>query len=488
MPPSQWSKRLTRWYAKVAAFNVEELFVKKKEPGPPRTIFVNQDLPPDFLDNKGRVRPEHVYTTNQVITSKYTILTFVPRNLLEQFRRIANVFFLGIAILQFNNEFSTISPGLVILPLLIVLAITGVKDGYEDVKRHQSDRHVNHSLVRVLAGGDWANPNAMGKKARTFVRGIVSRRPRPKVKRVDDRHPASTSAPQDEGTAAQNVVEETLGQGQEGQITQVQRQGTVDSAIEFDNSPGTSAEDVNYHLPHLFHHHRNTRAHWRKVVWEDVRVGDFVKIMNNEAIPADILICSTSDEDNVAFVQTKNLDGETNLKSRNAVSPLTRVCSAAECADKGNAFTIDCDRPDTNMFKLNASVKIGREVVPSDVQNVLLRGTILRNTEWVIGIVLYTGEDTKIVLNSGGTPSKRSKVERQMNPQVFINLIILAMMAVACAIADSVLEHRDYPREAPWLFGDNTSGDNPSINGLVTFAFALITYIYFFWSLQLLHF
>jgi phospholipid-translocating ATPase len=50
-------------------------------------------------------------------------------------------------------------------------------------------------------------------------------------------------------------------------------------------------------------------------------------------------------------------------------------------------------------------------------------------------------------------------------------------MAAACAIADAVLEHHDYPRQAPWLYGDNTSGDNPSINGLVTFAFALITYV-----------
>ena len=51
------------------------------------------------------------------------------------------------------------------------------------------------------------------------------------------------------------------------------------------------------------------------------------------------------------------------------------------------------------------------------------------------------------------------------------------MMAVACAITDSYLEHRDYPGGAPWLFDDNRKGDNPSINGLVTFAFALITYV-----------
>lgn len=62
----------------------------------------------------------------------------------------------------------------------------------------------------------------------------------------------------------------------------------------------------------------------------------------------------------------------------------------------------------------------------------------------------------------------------------FINLIILALMAITCAIVDSVLEHRDYPASAPWLYNDNQSDDNPSINGLVTWAFALITFVFLF--------
>jgi len=52
-------------------------------------------------------------------------------------------------------------------------------------------------------------------------------------------------------------------------------------------------------------------------------------------------------------------------------------------------------------------------------------------------------------------------------------------MATACGVVDSILEHRDYPRSAPWLYNDNRPGDNPSINGLVTFFFALITYVSF---------
>lgn len=79
------------WYNTLVAFNVEDLFSRKKLPGPARSVVVHQDLPADYRNEKGKVTKEHVYYTNQVITSKYTIITFLPRNLLEQFRRIANM-------------------------------------------------------------------------------------------------------------------------------------------------------------------------------------------------------------------------------------------------------------------------------------------------------------------------------------------------------------------------------------------------------------
>jgi phospholipid-translocating ATPase len=198
--------------------------------------------------------------------------------------------------------------------------------------------------------------------------------------------------------------------------------------------------------------------------------------MNDEPLPADVLICATSEDENVAYVETKNLDGETNLKSRNAVPALTWMRSAAAAADKRRSFTFEADRPDANMYKLNAAVEIDGEKSPIDLQTTLLRGTVLRNTGWVIGVVMFTGQDTKIVLNSGGTPSKRSKVERQMNPQVFANLGLLACMAVACGVADSLLEQHYYPLGAPWLYGADDSDNNPKINGLITWAFALITF------------
>lgn len=84
-------RAIARWYDKAAAFNVESIFSRKRQSVPKRTIYVNEDLPTEYLDKRGRVMKDHVYDTNQVITSKYTVITFVPRNLLEQFRRVANM-------------------------------------------------------------------------------------------------------------------------------------------------------------------------------------------------------------------------------------------------------------------------------------------------------------------------------------------------------------------------------------------------------------
>jgi hypothetical protein len=94
-PPSAMPKRtgFTAWYDRlISSFSIEDLFIRKRPPGPPRTIFINEPLPEEYYDKKQRVLREHQFYSNQVITSKYTLITFLPRNLLEQYRRVANVY------------------------------------------------------------------------------------------------------------------------------------------------------------------------------------------------------------------------------------------------------------------------------------------------------------------------------------------------------------------------------------------------------------
>jgi phospholipid-translocating ATPase len=321
--------------------------------------------------------------------------------------------------------------------------MTGIKDGYEDIKRHQSDRVVNHSEVHVLDGGGYVNHNAMAPKSRTFVRALTSR-----------------------------LGKEKLTKGSQALTNPVPPE-PLEKTIPASTSVTPEVEDDEDRIGDS----SESGAHWKRTTWEDLRVGDFVKIFDHENIPADILICATSEDENVAFVETKNLDGETNLKSCNAVPALTHLRNATACGNMKNAFTIECDRPEVLMHKLDAAVTIDDKSYPADLQTTMLRGTVLRNTAWVIGIVMYTGLDTKLVLNAGGTPSKRGKVERQMNPMVLVNLIVLLVMAVICGLVDSILEHHYNPRQAPWLFRDNRSGDNPSVNGLITLLFAFITFV-----------
>jgi phospholipid-translocating ATPase len=145
---------------------------------------------------------------------------------------------------------------------------------------------------------------------------------------------------------------------------------------------------------------------------------------------------------------------------------------------------IDLDPAEVNMFRLNGAAltldstgENGEPAIhPVTLETTLLRGCVLKNTSWVIGIVMFTGSDTKIVQNSGITPSKRSKVERQMNPQVLVNLCVLGLIAMVCAIVDHFNEVTWTREGAYWTLYNDTSGDNPSINGLVTFANAFITF------------
>ncbi|ORX36159.1 putative phospholipid-translocating ATPase [Kockovaella imperatae] len=454
-------KKQTGWWTRttssLTSFNLSKIWGNRPGSTTARSVYHNEPLPQGMFDRKGRILKEHKYPTNQNITSKYTIITFLPRNLLEQFRRVANVFFLGIAILQFFPKFSTISPGLVILPLLVVLAITAGKDGYEDVKRHQADRHVNNSIVHVLQGPGHENKNHMQGKEKTFVPRI----PIPSRKSKKAREGAKDTTDILKNYRANQEAEppEPAPHGQTGTRSQINRWLDDPDAME-------GADELG----------------WHRVAWEDVKVGDIVKIYENEQFPADLVICSTSEEEDVAYIETKNLDGETNLKSRNGVPGLSHMVSAADCAK--TRIRIDMDKPEVNMFRLNGAVvtldEMGNDgepaIHPITLESTLLRGCVLRNTAWVVGIIVFTGADTKIIANSGGTPSKRSRVEKQMNPQVLLNLAILAVIGLVCAIVDHYAEVRWYQEGAYWELYADTKEDNPNINGLFTFFNAFITF------------
>lgn len=96
---------------------------------------------------------QYDYADNYIKTSKYSLLTFLPLNLFEQFRRLANTYFLCLLILQLIPQISSLTPITTAVPLIVVLAITGIKDAHDDICRHQSDNQVNNRLSELLTDG-----------------------------------------------------------------------------------------------------------------------------------------------------------------------------------------------------------------------------------------------------------------------------------------------------------------------------------------------
>ena len=232
------------------------------------------------------------------------------------------------------------------------------------------------------------------------------------------------------------------------------------------------------------HHRRAQGARFQKDTWKSLVAGDFVRVYNNDELPADIIILSTSDPDGACYVETKSLDGETNLKVRQALRCGRSIKHARDC--ERAEFRVESELPQPNLYKYNGAIKWDQVVPgfesagpqeitePISIDNLLLRGTNLRNTEWVLGVVMFTGQDTKIIQNAGITPSKRARIAREMNFNVICNFVILAIMCVMAAIINGFSWGKTDASHYYFDFG--AIGGSPAVAGFVTFWSGIIVF------------
>uniref|UniRef100_A0A8C5UF81 ATPase phospholipid transporting 10B (putative) n=1 Tax=Malurus cyaneus samueli TaxID=2593467 RepID=A0A8C5UF81_9PASS len=84
------------------------------------------------------------YDSNEIKTTKYTILTFLPKNIYEQFHRLANIYFVFIALLNFVPVVNAFQPEVSVIPICVIMAMTAIKDAWEDFRRYKLDKEINH--------------------------------------------------------------------------------------------------------------------------------------------------------------------------------------------------------------------------------------------------------------------------------------------------------------------------------------------------------
>ena len=174
-----------------------------------------------------------------------------------------------------------------------------------------------------------------------------------------------------------------------------------------------------------------TGATWSETAWQNLCVGDIVKVQKDESFPADIVLLSSSEASGIAYVETKNLDGETNLKHKQAEKTCQETFSGEQALDE-LVCRAKCQGPNSMIYEFSGLLYVRDVPIVLGYQQFLLRGSGLRNTDWVVGLAVYTGHETKIMLNSPKSRSKFSRVEQQMNKQI---IYIFLMQIAICLIA-----------------------------------------------------
>uniref|UniRef100_A0A2P2MIP3 Phospholipid-transporting ATPase n=1 Tax=Rhizophora mucronata TaxID=61149 RepID=A0A2P2MIP3_RHIMU len=176
--------------------------------------------------------------------------------------------------------------------------------------------------------------------------------------------------------------------------------------------------------------------------WMNLKVGDIVKVAKDEFFPADLILLSSSYEDAICYVETTNLDGETNLKPKQALDATSSLHEDSSFQDF--KAIIRCEDPNANLYSFVGSLEIGEQQYPLSPQQLLLRDSKLRNTDHIYGVVIFTGHDTKVVQNSTAPPSKRSKIERRMDKIVYFLFFILVLMSFIGSIFFGIATREDF--------------------------------------------
>nr|XP_033802227.1 phospholipid-transporting ATPase IA isoform X1 [Geotrypetes seraphini] len=196
---------------------------------------------------------------------------------------------------------------------------------------------------------------------------------------------------------------------------------------------------------------------WEIVHWEKVTVGEIVKVTNGEHLPADLISLSTSEPQSMCYIETSNLDGETNLKIRQGL-PLTSDMKDIDHLMRLSG-KIECEGPNRHLYDFVGNIRLdGRGTVPLGPDQILLRGAQLRNTQWVHGIVVYTGHDTKLMQNSTRPPLKLSNVERITNIQILILFCILLAISLVCSVGSFIWNKKH--EQGDWYLSLNYGGAN----------------------------
>jgi len=210
---------------------------------------------------------------------------------------------------------------------------------------------------------------------------------------------------------------------------------------------------------------------------QDLLVGDIVKIHKGETFPADLMVLMSSEEGGVCYVSTANLDGESNLKRHTVIELTKDITDPSTLTDVQGEIICQLPDPALHAFQGQVVSPENPSPMPLSSDNLVLRGCILKNTDYIFAMVVYSGYDTKVALNMRDPPSKMGQVEYMLNKVVLALFGLLFLIIVAYSLVAGVLQKNN--AKEMWYIGSygQDSGGTVSAKSLGTFFILFATFI-----------
>ena len=189
----------------------------------------------------------------------------------------------------------------------------------------------------------------------------------------------------------------------------------------------------------------NATRKWKKQPWKNIKPGDVIMVEGDANVPADFCIISSANENGIVYIETAEFDGETNLKMRQ--SPLVfKDINTNDNDTELDKFTtnpakplsLECDLPNNKLEKFIGTLNYDSQPHTLNNDNICLRGMKIQNTEWCVGLVCYTGPDTKLMKNSGALIFKQTHTDKLLNTLVLWIFCILLGLCLVCTIGQMV--------------------------------------------------
>lgn len=359
------------------------------------------------------------FPSNEWHTSKYTLINFLPKNLFEQFRRLANLYFLLSALLQIIIPFSPVGPTTSLLPLIFVVSATAIKQAYEDYLRHKLDKEVNNRLCHVL-------------RDKKLI----------KIKSKDIQVGDFVHVRNNEEIPCDMLLLESSGNGNRCYITTANLDGETSlksrSCFQINEQVG-SIEKLDDTLLLIECDRPNATLY---------KFNGYLRAPKSQK-SYDILMNDLKETSKNNYIQPLNRRRASRFKAPMSPSSPAIVETIWRHVKKSKA----------TLLARKSSLKAGTTAVatenildnvseyheiPLDISNLLLRASRLRNTSHIYGLAIYTGEDTKLAHNSQVKPNKFSSSENRVNLFLLTAFLILISFSIIGAI--------QYTRPTQWFY------------------------------------